>query len=100
MIIKNVHGSSKVSAKPKHFTSWLRFWEHHQGQTLKEGILYTCPGCGKQFTRAHFDGCHVQKAYSQDQKWYIVPLCDSCNQAIGTLDIGNVSMISVADNNI
>ena len=100
MIIENIHGSSKISEKPKHFSSWLKFWEYYEGITLKDNLYYICPGCGKQYTRNNFDGCHVQKAFSTDKKWYIVPLCDSCNHAEGTLDIGNIGMVSVADNNI
>lgn len=32
-------------------------------------------------------GAHVQKAYSIDQKWYIVPLCSSCNQRTDTFEV-------------
>lgn len=49
--------------------------------------------------RKDFDGCHVQKANNiLDRKWYIVPLCSSCNQTIGTLNIGDIKMIPTSSN--
>ena len=98
MKIKNITGSSKVSAKPKHFDSWLQFWEHFTGFTLTRNKLWVCPACGKSFLGSSFDGCHVQKADSTDQKWYIAPLCDSCNHRTDEPNV-NVMLVSVADNN-
>jgi len=40
---------------PSGYDSWLDYWEQNSG------------------------GSHVQKVSSTDQKWYIMPLCDSCN---------------------
>ena len=43
----------------------------------------------------HVDGCHVQKSRSIDNDWYIVPLCDSCNQKKGELDIEDTKLAKV-----
>ncbi len=98
MKIKNIKGSSKVSAKPKHFGSWLQFWEHFAGQTYTRNRFHRCPACGKLVLGSKFDGCHVQKANSTDQKWYIAPLCDACNHRTDEPDV-KVELISVADYN-
>lgn len=100
MLVENVTGSSKVSEKaPNPYTSWLNYWEVNANFVLNPNQLYECPACGKSFYRKGFDGCHVQKANNIfDRKWYIVPLCSSCNQAVGTLDIGDVKMIPTPSN--
>lgn len=98
MKIKNIKGSSKVSAKPKHFDSWLQFWEHFAGKVITRNKRWIRPACGKSVLGSNFDGCHVQKADSTDQKWYIAPLCDSCNHRTDEPDV-NVLLVSVADNN-
>lgn len=79
--IHNVKGSSKISKKaPFPYGSWLQYWEAMKNRTLEPNKLYYCPACGKAVTREHLDGCHVQKTGFFDQNWYIIPLCDSCNQ--------------------
>lgn len=98
MNIKNITGSSKISEKPKHFGSWLQFWEHFAGKVITRNERWICPACGKSVLGSNFDGCHVQKADSTDQKWYIAPLCDSCNHRTDEPDV-NVLLVSVADNN-
>ena len=100
MLVENVTGSSKVSKKaPYPYTSWLNYWEVNANFVLNPIKLYNCPACGKPFYRKDFDGCHVQKANNiLDRKWYIVPLCSSCNHIEGTLDIGNVAMIPTPSN--
>ena len=98
MKIKNITGSSKVSAKPKHFNSWLQFWEHFAGKVITRDESRICPACGKAVLGKNFDGCHVQKVNSTDQKWYIVPLCDACNQRKDQPDVDEI-FVPVADNN-
>lgn len=100
MKIVNVTGSSKVSAKaPSPNKSWLMYWERNANFTLALDTYYKCPACDKSFLRKNFDGCHVQKANNTfDRKWYIVPLCDSCNQSSSTLEIGDVKLVPVPSN--
>ncbi|MBQ9546384.1 MAG: hypothetical protein IJU90_03760 [Bacteroidales bacterium] len=96
MEIKNVKGSSKVSPKaPEGYSSWLNYWEENMKKPLKDYMEYECPACKNYFTRQHFDGCHVQKADSSDGKWYIVPLCDSCNHCNEPMDIDSCLLLDV-----
>ena len=99
MKIKNVKGSSKVSPNSSfRYDSWLNYWEQNSGIILDKNTLYKCPACGKGFYRTNFDGCHVQKANSTDQKWYIMPLCDSCNHRTDTPDVNEKRLIDVPSN--
>ena len=69
--VKNLNGTydNKV---PAGYSSWLDFWEKKSGKRAEK-----CGrnGCIKKAT----DGAHVQKADSNDNRWYIVPLCHECN---------------------
>ena len=98
MYIHNVKGSSKISTKPpKPYNSWLSYWEDKANCKLVDNTYYKCPACGEATLRKDFDGCHVQKAYSSDQSWYIVPLCSSCNHRTDTFDV-NVTLVPVPSN--
>lgn len=99
MRIKNVKGSSKVSPKaPSGCDSWLNYWETIVKFPLEQEKRYTCPACGKAYAREHFDGCHVQKDNSMDKKWYIIPLCDSCNHRTDTFEVKDNLLIDVPSN--
>ena len=96
--IHNVKGSSKVSENaPFPYGSWLPYWESIKG-ALKANTPYYCPACGKAVTREHFDGCHVQKCNLLDQKWYIIPLCDSCNQRKDMFSVDEDLLVPVPSN--
>lgn len=98
MYIHNVKGSSKISTDPpKPYESWLSYWEDKANCRLDPNIYYKCPACGKATLRKDFDGCHVQKANSDDKSWYIVPLCSSCNHRTDTFDV-NVKLVPVPSN--
>ena len=79
MNVKNVVGSSRFS-KPFGYTSWLEYWEDHAGQKANYCSADNCWG-------NDLVGAHVQKAYSDDKNWYIVPLCSSCNQRTDTFNV-------------
>lgn len=97
--VHNVKGSSKVSAKPPFpYSSWLNYWECMKQSTLKANTPYYCPACGKAVTREHFDGCHVQKMGLTDLKWYIIPLCDSCNQRKDSFSVDEDLLVPVPSN--
>jgi len=99
MRIKNVNGSSKVAARPpKPYNSWLEYWGHRTGIQLDPARFYRCPSCDRSFKRDVFDGCHVQKADGNDLRWYIVPLCSSCNHREGILDIGETPLVPSPSN--
>lgn len=73
-----------------------RFKNFSSFNSTPNNILY--PACGESILGSNFDGCHVQKVDSTDQKWYIVPLCDACNHRTDEPNV-NVTLVSVADNN-
>lgn len=97
--IHNVKGSSKISKKaPYPYGSWLQYWEAKANFTIKANTSYNCPACGKAITREHFDGCHAQKVSLFDQKWYIIPLCDSCNQRKDSFSVDESLLVPVPSN--
>ncbi|MBQ9510037.1 MAG: hypothetical protein IJR53_11550 [Bacteroidales bacterium] len=71
MYVKNVSGSSRFPA-PKGYRSWLEYWEAVTGSAA-----FYCGASGCYQT--DLVGAHVQKAYGPDHRWYITPLCRSCN---------------------
>jgi hypothetical protein len=71
MFVNNIIGSSRYSA-PSGYSSWLEYWEDKSGKKAYSCGTSNCKG-------KDLVGAHVQKAYSNDNKWYIVPLCKSCN---------------------
>ena len=79
MKVKNINGSSQSTCS---CGSWLKHWEKFSGQT----IIY-CPAGNCRNT--DLVGAHVLKANSQDQKWYIYPLCKKHNHHIGELEVFN-----------
>lgn len=79
MYVKNVNGSGRYSA-PSDYSSWLEYWEAQAGRKVTFCGAKGCLG-------TDLVGAHVQKAYSDDTKWYIVPLCRSCNQRTDTFEV-------------
>ena len=80
MLVKNVNGSSRYSA-PSGYNSWLDYWNAHANHNA-----YRC-GATDFHHWGDLVGAHVQKAYSTDKSWYIVPLCNSCNQRTDIFDV-------------
>jgi len=81
MRIKNINGTSQNKCR---CGSWLDHWKNYS----KQSVPIICPayGCnGKDIV-----GAHVQKDSIYDNKWYIYPLCTSCNQKGGTLDVSDL----------
>lgn len=81
MFVKNVSGSSRFPA-PSGYSSWLEYWEDKTGG--QKAYYCSADNCNERI----LVGAHVQKAYGDDKRWYIVPLCPSCNKRT---DIFNVS---------
>jgi len=79
MFVQNINGSSRFPA-PRGYSSWLEYWEVHSGQ---KAFICSADGC----FGTDLIGAHVQKAYSNDLRWYIVPLCKSCNQRTDTFNV-------------
>lgn len=70
--VKNLNGTSDNDPKKKGYSSWKSFWEDKTG---REFSSCSCSGCLESASV----GAHVQKVSLDDRKWYIVPLCNSCN---------------------
>ncbi len=74
MLVKNLNGTADNKA-PYGYISWLDFWEKKSGKKAHE-----CAHCRAKATV----GAHVQKASIEDRRWFIVPLCEKCNQKPST----------------
>ena len=85
----NVNGSGRYT-KPSGYSSWLEYWKAQTGQNPS---YCSAAGC----FRHDLVGAHVQKAYSSDKTWYIVPLCSSCNQRTDAFDV-NATLVPVPSN--
>lgn len=70
--------------------NWLEYWERATG--MKAGACHKI-GCIRQAT----DGAHVQLDDSSDSRWYIVPLCHSCNCQFGGHFTVEGPLVSVTD---
>ena len=70
--VKNLNGTSDNDPQTKGYLSWREFWEEKTGRNFSS---CSCSEC----TSSANVGAHVQKDGADDKKWYIVPLCDSCN---------------------
>jgi len=81
MKIRNINGTSDKTCE---CGSWIDHWKKFSGQSLPA----FCPtvGCYNK----SLVGAHVQKDSYSDNKWYIVPLCSTCNGKKGeSLDISD-----------
>jgi len=67
--VKNLNGTSD-SEVPAGYSSWLEYWEKKTGNKANQ--------CGCCMAKASV-GAHVKKCDSVDNNWYIVPLCQRCN---------------------
>ncbi len=70
--VKNLKGTD--DRKPLGYNSWLDFWETKTGEKANECKSLSCN------VRHDLVGAHVIKADSNDGKWYIIPLCQTCNK--------------------
>ena len=89
MYVKNVSGSSRFP-KPKGYDSWLEYWKAHTRLNPYYCSADNCLG-------TDLVGAHVQKAYSDDKSWYIVPLCSSCNKRTDSFNV-NAKLVPVPSN--
>lgn len=70
--VKNIHSGSRPA--PSGYSSWLSYWMKEQGVT-------STPKCANIACTAWAEhGGHVKKVKSNDNSWYIVPLCVECNE--------------------
>jgi len=69
VMVKNLNNTS--GREPKDYDSWLEFWEAKTGK--KANKCACCPADAEV-------GAHVKKDSVFDNEWYIIPLCNRCNQ--------------------
>lgn len=71
--VKNLHNTSDHDV-PSGYSSWLDYWEKH----MKMRSHY----CSNRIcVKLSSVGAHVKKVDSNDNHWYIVPLCYACNNS-------------------
>ena len=95
MKIKNINGSSSDRFKnpPQGYYSWIFYYKDKCGYSVSP----SCANISHNYIRDNIVGAHVRKAGSSDEKWYIVPLCETCNALNSDveIDIGNTPMVEV-----
>ena len=72
--------------------NWIRYWEE---ATNKPAFSCHKVGCIATAT----DGAHVQLSDSSDHKWYVVPLCHTCNCQFGQEFFFTGPLVSVTNPN-
>lgn len=86
--VKNLNdiGGRKV---PKGYDSWLDWWMDQKGKTAT-------PDCANQdCSRKATLGGHVKKVNSDDNSWYMVPLCHGCNQLKDSFEVNASDMAPI-----
>lgn len=86
MKVKNIKGTSDNTCN---CGSWLEHWRKF---SVKKKLPTFCSekSCGE----APAVGAHVQKDNSNDNSWYIVPLCNAHNKKTASLDLKDVELVS------
>ncbi|MDR1846950.1 MAG: hypothetical protein LBR17_02395 [Bacteroidales bacterium] len=72
--VKNLIGTSD-NRVPNDYSSWLDYWEKEKNQKANQCSASDCSQSD------NLVGAHVKKVGSDDNSWYIVPLCQSCNMS-------------------
>ncbi len=76
--VHNLNGTTD-NKPPCGYDSWKEWWEERKNRRFNECSCYRCTSKAEV-------GAHVQKSGSVDEKWYIVPLCISCNSSKKDMD--------------
>lgn len=91
VLVKNVNGTSRFTA-PDGYDSWLDYWEKQSGKHALYCSATDCPHS------TNLVGAHVQKVDSTDRCYYIVPLCNACNQRTESFYV-DTQLVPVPSNN-
>ena len=76
MRVKNAKGTSRWSSPTCKCRTWIEHWKNNAAVNIPS----RCPACGNVIKdKSDWDGAHVKKIKSYDERYYIVPLCSSCN---------------------
>ncbi len=95
ILVRDAKGTSKWEEPACPCKSWIEHWDYNKMVALRPSV---CPVCGRRPTNMNpFVGGHVQvTAYEvangcflpdDDPKYYITPICNSCNAKGGFTDI-------------
>lgn len=87
----NINGTSDTTCK---CGSWLEHWKNFSRQSLP----YHC--CEKYCINTNLVGAHVQISGSDDNSWYIVPLCYTHNSSTKELKIVESVMLVPANKSL
>jgi hypothetical protein len=85
-IIVNLKDSGGIECTCEGCSSWLEHWE-----LCKEVNAIYCRAC---ITKTNLQGTHVKRPDSTEQ--YIVPLCYTCSEKEGELDIWSYKELASA----
>lgn len=79
-----------------HPGNWIKYWEDATG--LEAGDCHRVD-CLTDHAPAK-DGAHVQLDKPDDDRWWIVPLCHTCNRQSGEHFTVEGPLVSVADSSV
>lgn len=90
MRVKNIKGTSDRTPPPPYQNlSWKDFYAVKRG---REYIFCACKDCMNLVEV----GAHVIKAdVGTDDKWYIVPLCKTCNNRTDIFEVDSDDLVSI-----
>lgn len=77
--------------------NWLKYWENATG--MKAQWCHRVDCISPLLAKAT-DGAHVQLDNSNDDHWYIVPLCHKCNCQYGAHFSVRGPLVSATDPNV
>jgi hypothetical protein len=66
MRVKNINVTSDSNCQ---CGTWIKHWEKHSEQTPNYCLQWSCT------EKKELVGARVQKVVSNDESWYIIPLC-------------------------
>jgi hypothetical protein len=80
--VKNLNETSD-NPPPSGYSSWIEYWKTKTGKKL---AICAHPHCN-DVTGTNLVGAHVKKVGSNDNSWYIIPLCPEHNMINNEFDI-------------
>lgn len=80
MWVENIGGTTGYASPCACCTSWLGHWRKWTGSNRATCSAYGCRNDAEV-------GAHVRKTRSNDQQWYIAPLCRGCNRIPGEFEV-------------
>ena len=87
-VLINKSGTTERSPTCDNCKSWIRHWEilSYEERPLRgDCAVYGCNGVTESGNAAQIFGCHVTIKGDEDQREFIAPLCQCCNnKPVGT----------------